>query len=128
MRTFIRDLRWTGVLMLLAIFNVGCSVGSGARLIPQSYFDYPNSNVTPLGRVQAELSTSNFFYPKIEDPDLMEEVIQAALKQKGGDLLLDYLFTYQIMMVPIPFLTVFTTTYKVDGTAAKMEIGKQSIR
>jgi hypothetical protein len=128
MYKFIRGLRWTGVLMLLAIFNVGCSVGSGARLIPQSYFDYPNSNVTPLGRVQAEVSTTNFFYPKVEDPDLMEEVIQLALKQKGGHLLLDYLLTYQITMVPIPILTFFTTTYKVDGTAAKMEIGKQPIR
>ena len=29
MYKFIRGLRWTGVLMLLAIFNVGCSVGSG---------------------------------------------------------------------------------------------------
>ena len=114
--------------MLLAIFNVGCSVGSGARLIPQSYFDYPNSNVTPLGRVQAEVGMTNFFYPKVEDPDLMREVIQLALKQKGGHLLLDYLWTYQIIMVPIPFLTFFTTTYKVDGTAAKMEIGQRPIR
>jgi hypothetical protein len=114
--------------MVLAIFNVGCSVGSGFRLISQSHFDYPNSNVTPLGRVQAEGSTTNLFYPTVEDLDLMEEVIQAALKQKGGDVLLDYLWTFKITMVPLLIVNVFTTTYKVDGTAAKMEIGKKPIR
>ncbi|MGH9993016.1 MAG: hypothetical protein ACREAZ_10320 [Nitrososphaera sp.] len=77
-----------------------------------------------MGRVQAEASTVNFLFPVVTDADLREEVIQKALKQKGGDILIDYLLKAEISS----FLFFYTTTYKVDGTAAKMVVGKQTLQ
>ena len=117
-----------GILTISVLLSWGCSVQTGVRLMPQSHFDYPNSNVTPLGRVEASVSTTSIFVPTLMDGDTMEEVIQTALKQKGGDILIDYLMTIDVTMIPIPILTIYTTTYKVDGTAAKMEIAKRPLR
>lgn len=114
-----------GVLAVLVSCAAGCTAGSGFSLRPQSHFDYPNSNVVPLGRVQAEVSKTSLFFPQVLDADLQEEVIHKALKQKGGDILLDYVLKTEITMVPLVFLNFFTTTYKVDGTAARMKIGKR---
>lgn len=119
--------RWlnvVGILVLSLTFVTGCTVGSAISLRPQSHFDYPNSNVTPLGRVQAEGSTVNFLFPVVTDADLREEVIQKALKQKGGDILIDYLLKAEISS----FLFFYTTTYKVEGTAAKMVVGKKTLQ
>ena len=128
MRKIPRGLAFAGALLLLVVSLSGCTVASSAWLWPQSHFDYPNSNVVPIGRVQAEVSGGMSLYPSAMDADLMEQVIQDALKQKGGDILLDYTLTTIIKMYPIVFLNLYETTYRVDGTAAKMEIGKKMLR
>lgn len=118
-----RAVSWVVLSVLLA----GCTVGSGVALKPQSHFSYPNSNVTPLGRVTGEASTSGLL-PVTYDADLEEEAIQTALKEKGGDILIDYIATTTITAFPLLIITVYTTTVRVDGTAAKMTIGRQQLR
>ena len=121
--TVARAVTWVVAIVLLS----GCTVGSGVALKPQSHFSYPNSNVTPLGRVTGEASTSGLV-PVTYDADLEEEAIQIALKEKGGDILIDYLATTTITMFPLLLLNIYTTTVRVDGTAAKMTIGQQRLR
>lgn len=128
MRKVPRSLAFAGVLLLLVISVSGCTIGSNAWLNPQSHFDYPNSNIVPIGRAQAEASGEMGLFPTTMDADLMEQVINDAIKQKGGDMLIDYTLTTIIKMYPIVFLNFYQTTYKVDGTVAKMEVGKKTLR
>jgi hypothetical protein len=109
-------------VLSLCVTLTGCTVSSGIFPRPQSQFDYPNSNITPIGRVQAEVSVAKLtFAPQVEDPDIEEEVIQKALKQKGGNILLDYILKAKVSA--FPGLPIYQITYTVDGTAAKMEEG-----
>jgi hypothetical protein len=108
----------------------GCVAGTAAFLKPQSHFDFPNSNVIPLGKVQGEASKTDFIIANPFDADVQEEAIQNALKQKGGDLLIDYVTYYKVTFIPfIPIVNWFYfTTIKVDGTACKMEIGEKTLK
>ena len=128
MRKVPQSLVFAGVLLLLVISVSGCTVGSGVSLYPQSHFDYPNSNIIPIGQVQAEVSGAVGLHPTIMDADLMEEVIMKALQQKGGDLLIDYNLSIRIKMYPLLIFNLYETVYRVNGTAAKMEVGKQILR
>jgi len=109
------------LLLLLS----GCTIGTGAYISPQSHFDFPNSNVIPIGSVRGEATTSGF-YPAIMDANLKQEAIQNALKQKGGDLLIDATYYYSVKSMCI--LPLYITTITVEGTACKMEIGKQELK
>ena len=115
-----------GALLLLMFSMGGCTIYQGAWLHPQSHFDYPNSNVIPLGHAVGEASTTSIFVPVVYDADLWEEAVRDAIRQKQGDILIDYLLTIEVSTVPI--LQIYTTTYQADGTVAKMEIGKQMLR
>lgn len=128
MRKVPRNLAFAGVLLLLVVSLSGCTVASSAWLWPQSHFDYPNSNIVPIGRVQAEVSGGMSLYPSPMDADIMEQVINDALKQKGGDILVDYTLTTIVKLYPFVIISLYETTYRVDGTAAKMEIGKKTLR
>jgi len=109
--------------ILIALY--GCTVGTGAYISPQSHFDFPNSNVIPIGNVRGEATTSGFF-PAIMDADLKQQAIQEALKQKGGDLLIDATFYYNVKSMCI--IPIYTTTISVEGTACKMLIGKKELK
>jgi hypothetical protein len=113
-------------LAVVAMGAAGCTVGAGVVLRPQSHFSYPNSNVLPLGRVQGEGSLTNFGSATIFDADLEQDIVQRAIAQKGGDLMIDYVLTIQVTTIPL--IPIYTTTYRIDGTAAKMTIGKQDLR
>ena len=129
MRKVPRSLAFAGVLLLLVISLSGCTVGRFAWVYPQSHFAPPNSNIVPLGRVQAEDSIVWVFFPVMQDADLQETVHQMAIKQKGGDILIDYVGITEIVLYPVPYINIYVTTYKVDGTAAKIvEIGKKELR
>ena len=114
--------------MSLAAGFTGCTVGSSAWLYPQSHFDYPNSNVIPLGATRGEATKTTVFIPAQVDGYLKQEAIQNALQAKGGDILIDYVQTLKIVVVPIPIFSIYTTTLTVEGTAGKMEIGKQILK
>ena len=100
-------------------------MGSFVMFFPQSHFSYPNSNVVPLGPAKGETSTVSLFIPVFWDADMQEEALAQAIKQKGGDMLIDYVGTTEITMFPLMFITLYKTDYKVEGTVAKMELGKQ---
>lgn len=116
------------VSVILLGSTFGCTAGRFTMPFPNSHFDYPNSNITPLGRVTGESSTVSLFFPVMQDADIQEEAYTSALAQKRGDLLIDGLATTKITLYPLMFINVFVTTYKVEGIAAKMDLGKQILR
>lgn len=127
MMKIMRSTTFIGILLCLAFAVAGCTIGTGAVLKPQSHFDFPNSNVIPLGKAHGKATSAPSLYPIVMDADLHEEAVQNALRQKGGDILIDYTYSYKITMFPLMFLSVYTTTVTVDGTACKMEIGEQEL-
>jgi len=111
---------------LLCLVLAGCTTMNSVDLNPQSRFDYPNSNVYPLGKVVGKASTSSIFMPPFLSSEVEEAAIKNALAQKpGADLLINYTGIAKVTMVP--FLSVYTLTYEVEGTAAKMNIGTQKL-
>nr|VFK53138.1 MAG: hypothetical protein BECKTUN1418F_GA0071002_101711 [Candidatus Kentron sp. TUN]VFK53976.1 MAG: hypothetical protein BECKTUN1418E_GA0071001_101911 [Candidatus Kentron sp. TUN]VFK56073.1 MAG: hypothetical protein BECKTUN1418D_GA0071000_10417 [Candidatus Kentron sp. TUN] len=109
-----------GALLLLSACTKSYVVGFD----PQSHFEYPNSNIIPLGKVKGEASESFFLTPPIPSSRLQKAAIDNALEKKvGSDILINFVETYDITSVP--FIT--TLTYRVEGTAAKMEIGSQKL-
>ena len=120
-----RDLLASMVGLFLVLSAGGCTIASGVWPVPQSHFAYPNSNVLPLGPGKGEASTMGFGMPDIMDVDLMEAAVQSAIREKGGDLLVDYYLFYDIKTY---FPMVHSITWRAEGTVAKMEIGKQKLR
>lgn len=118
--------RLAAIVVLLATL-AGCSIKVSA-LQPNTHFAYPNSNITPLGRVSAETSRTWIFIAKAVDQEMMDEVIGKALKEKGADLLINAKVSTTVTMYPLIFFNIFTTTLKVDGTAAKQVLGQQQLR
>jgi len=112
-----------GIGILLTLYS--CTIGTGAYISPQTHFDFPNSNVIPIGYARGEASATGF-YPSIADANLKLDAIQNALKQKGGDLLIDATFYYDVKSMII--LPLYITTLTVEGTACKMEIGKKELK
>jgi len=110
-------------LITLASLQVGCSTTRGT-FQPNTHFAYPNSNVRPLGHIVASTKEGSFIIP----PELTKEkalkLVNDALAQKpGADMIVNYRLdtTYTLY----PFYTV--QEIKLEGTAAKMEVGEQAI-
>ncbi|MBM3301667.1 MAG: hypothetical protein FJY85_17175 [Deltaproteobacteria bacterium] len=123
----VRSVAFAGACLFLSLSTVGCTIATGVWPVPQSHFAYPNSNVIPLGEGKGEASDTSFGLPSIGmDPDLMQQAVQAAIQTKGGNLLVDYDLYFEIST--IPGLPIYTTTWRVEGTVAKMEIGKQILK
>lgn len=113
------------LLLFTACIISGCCVDYFTGIRPQSHFDYPNSNVVPLGKVTGEFTKSALFSPVLVDGDMQENAIRNALNQKpDADILLDYSMITKMCSY---FPGVHITTLRVEGTAAKMEIGKQPL-
>ncbi len=95
-------------------------------LHPKSHYDYPNSNVKPLGEVVGKVSQTSFFIPPMGiNGELERQAIEDALKTKpGADILINYISETKIMMLPI----VNILDYTVHGTAASMSVGKQILK
>lgn len=118
--------RIIGVLSL-ALLVSGCTVGQFHRMGPQSHFSYPNSNVKTVGPVKVELrGTSSWLTPlSFMTSEIDQRVFNAAIAQAdGADLITDYIRTTTIKK----FLGIYWTTEYLEGTAARMEIGKQHLR
>lgn len=126
MNRSVRGVVLAGACLLLALSTNGCTMASGAWPVAQSHFAYPNSNVVPLGQGKGEASRVHWFTIMAIDPDVQEEAVQNAIKQKGGDMLLDY-YAYYTVKQYIPMILT-TSEWTVEGTVAKMEIGKQKLR
>lgn len=112
------------VLFFVMAFMFGCAQTFFTGFDTQSHFEYPNSNITPLGKAAGEASTTSLFTPPYKTAELEEEAINNALKQKGGDILINYMiFEKKTSLLFI----LHTLTLRVEGTAAKMKIGTQKL-
>ena len=95
-------------------------------LHPQSHYDYPNSNVKPLGEAVGKVSQTSFFIPPMGINGEMErQAIEDALKTKpGSDILINYISETKRTMLPI----INIIDYTVHGTAASMSVGIQKLK
>lgn len=117
-----------GVFLIgVFFFAAGCATKIG-MFEPQTHFDFPNSNVEPLGQVTAEVSKTSFVVPKIVDKALIDEAMNKALQAKGGDLLINCKINTTTTAYPIPILGPYTTKLTVEGTACKMTVGRQELK
>ncbi len=102
----------------------GCATTFFTEFAPQSHFEYPNSNIIPLGKAIGEATTTSIsFYPLFKTAELEEEAVNNALKQKGGDILINYM----VFEKRTDIVFIHTLTLHVEGTAAKMEIGTKKL-
>ena len=124
MKTY--KVRLEAVLALLCIVAItGCTTTTQVGISPQSHFSYPNSNVTPLGHVSGKSSSAGLFAAPGISAEKKEEAINNALAQQpGSDILINYTEVYKTTALFI----IQVLAYLVDGTAAKMEIGKQELK
>ena len=104
---------------------LGCTHKSGLFL-RNSKFVYPNSNVEPIGHVFASESWATLFFPQRIGLDEINDVVNTALRGKGGNLLINYKMT--VAVTGFPIIPLYITELTVDGTAAKMTIGRQELR
>lgn len=125
MTMLLRGLVATGSVIAM----VGCTAKFG-MMMDSDRFAYPNSNIEPLGRVNATVSSFNFFVCKKVDKEMYHEARYKALQQKGGDMILNAKFTTAVTVYPIvpPIIAPCLTELTVDGTAAKQTIGRQELK
>ncbi len=113
------------LLLISLLLASGCTQHFFSGIQPQSHFDYPNSNVTPLGRVTGKSTRSAIFSLPDQDSGLEKEAVQSALAQKPGS---DILINYKKYVDYTSILFIHTITLRVEGTAAKMEIGTKALQ
>ncbi len=117
-----------GILTILAtaVLFSGCTFKMAVRRT-STKFVYPNSNVTPLGRVSAKSPSSvSIFVPKFFDAKQIDETVEKALAQKGGDIMVNPKLVVKTTMIPL-FLPIMISSLEVYGEAAKMVVGKQEL-
>jgi hypothetical protein len=116
------------LLLAMAIGLVGgCKVGEFAEIGPQSHFNYPNSNVKAIAPVKVSMNGPSGFLPTFGTGELDEKMYNTAIAQvEGANLLIDYVKTTKIYMVPV--IGISWTTNELEGTAAKMELGQQTLK
>ncbi len=99
----------------------GCTQQFFTGFHAQSHFDYPNSNIRPLGQVQGEISKTSFFTP-IFSPDgtMKRQAIENAISKKSGaDMLVNYttenyVSSYFIIFNKLRHVVVGTAAETVD--------------
>jgi len=112
----------------LAVVFTGCQVAQVTQLGPQSHFAYPNSNVTPLGPAKAKVSGGSGLQMPMPTSRSDVAVYNKAISQvNGANLVVDYIKTFKVYVFPLlPFF--YWSAAEIEGTAAKMEVGKQQLR
>jgi len=116
------------MLSILIFVLSGCASIKTGELVPKSRFVDSDSVVKPLGMVKAEYSTWSFFIPPEFNLDKTYSLYDKVLAQKpGANILINYRLdnTYSAYFLPflIPWYTLEVT---LEGTAAKVEIGKKN--
>ncbi|UFS71720.1 hypothetical protein LPW11_05880 [Geomonas sp. RF6] len=112
-------------IVAVASFS-GCTLKSG-NFVDKSRFAYPNSNIKALGSTKISKTKTAAIIP----PDWSKEEIDAlyaeALKKyPGADMLVNYKAdtTTTFPLVPL----YWWSTIELEGTAAKMTIGKKDLK
>ncbi|MGC2208477.1 MAG: hypothetical protein WA532_00070, partial [Candidatus Korobacteraceae bacterium] len=57
-----------------------------------------------------------------------QEAINNALQSSGGDLLVDGTYTMKATVYPLDIINIYTVDVTVEGTAAKMELGRRKLQ
>ena len=117
----------TLVMFAGAFMLGGCQVGQISQLSPQSNFNYPNSNVKPLGPVKVKIpGRTCWMYPPLPCGDDESKLHNAAIAKVGGaTMVVDYVQTvrlYNLYLIPL-----WWSELELEGTAAKAEVGKQKL-
>jgi len=104
----------------------------GGYILPQTHYTYPNSNVTPLGPVKGRAMATGTLHDFPNISKAINDAINKAIRKSGGDLLINTtvggnLNTYS-KFEGGKLKIRYEAFVEVQGTAAKMEIGKQKLR
>jgi len=114
----------TVVALIGASMAGGCAVKMG-HFVPNSHFAYPNSNITNLGPVSAEVKKSAFLIPPTLTLDDVRGAYRSALqKAQGANILINFKEDTTFTMYPY----FYVISYQIEGTAAHMEVGKQTLK
>jgi hypothetical protein len=98
------------------------------RVVTNSQFAYPNSNVKALGPVRAEVTKSGWFSPPpLEMKDVKAAYNRALSQVEGANLLINYKEDTTVTYYPIAYFWYFTVKYEIEGQAARMTVGKQEL-
>ncbi|MFA5865993.1 MAG: hypothetical protein WC975_15070 [Phycisphaerae bacterium] len=121
------------MVLLIACIVSGCAqtIGTFYRLGPQSHFVYPNSNIKDLGPVKVKMrgADKSDRFPSFMTSEMDVSLYNEALKQvDGANIILDYVRKTTIKMEPSLFGQKFQTEEELEGTAARMELGKQELK
>jgi hypothetical protein len=120
-------LKWAGLLAGLSCTS--CFVSASAIAVPSSRFVYPNSNVTAMTESKGShtklcgLFFIPFGTPDADDVDTANR--EAVEKVQGANLMIDVRADTSLTMILYGFLNICSV--KVQGTAAKMEVGRQAL-
>src|SRR3972149_4073290 len=114
------------LVIVTSMALIGCVLPSTAVMVPSSKFVYPNSNVIPVGEVSGskrKLCGLLFINWGAPDGDDQLRASENALEEmQGADLVIDMRVSSSIFVFPGLFSICSTS---VQGTAAKMEVGRQ---
>jgi hypothetical protein len=99
----------------------GCSFEFPIGNTNQSDFTYPKVAATPLQNVAGQATETSFGYGgTFVTGSLKERAIDQALDGvTGANVLINYVETTKVTLIPLPFIPIFTTTYSVQGMAAE---------
>lgn len=112
-------------ILFIILALSGCTFKVG-DFVPNNRFAFPNSNVECMGNVSGEVTKTGFFNAVSVDKALIDDVMSQALKEKGGDLLINY--KMETTVTSFVILPIFQTTLRVEGTACKMTVGRQELK
>lgn len=113
------------MLVFVLLAGAGCSTMTLGNYVPNSQFSYPNSNVKPLGPTSATISKTKFFLAPELTPDDIRAVYNEALgKVDGANILVN--FKQDTTYTSICLFN--TIEYRLEGEAAKMDVGQQSLK
>ena len=118
------SLRAATILLIGAVLvSVGCTARVG-HFCPNTQFSFPNSNLTTLGPVKAEVAKTTWLIgPELKLDDI-KGCYNAALSQASGA---NILVNYSEDTYYTGILGFYTVRYVVQGEAAKMTIGNQEL-
>lgn len=113
-------------IVFLTIFFGGCTSFSDS-FRTNANFVYPNSNVEPLGKVQASFKKGGFLFPPKFTPADIDALYKKAMEQKGGDILINAKVRTKTTLIPLYLIQIYIVEWTVEGTACKMEVGMQKL-
>jgi len=111
----------------LALLAAGCSSALGVWPVPQSHYTDQDVRLVSLGPAKGAAGQWFFTYGGLADvmhPDIAQEAVREALREKRADLLTDYTLSLRGTRAPIfliPGLDLWWVSWTAEGTAAKIE-------